>query len=653
MNTLDARRRLLGRNVYKKTVEGNPAIAQGSLARRDPGIEMQGWTEQAQYEGKNLFDVSSAKQVDSWETGNAYRNLTTVDLKPNTTYTLFVQENNMYKDFNPDYNERFALYLGEIKVDSASNYLFGNTNVDVVPDSYTFTTSDNPFYINLYIDVWNEENLHIVFDELLVGIMLVEGASIVPYEPYTGRQPSPSPDYKQDVKNAGKYDEETQKYEHGIELAGKNLLDEKSVAEVSNVSGITIEWLEDEKCFLLNGTCTRSEAFAITDINVKGNVGSYYTASVYRISGDVLIPEGGFCVAYFGVNDSPTSGGSPRENWISPHVENGNNNSTTKVLNNKYINTFWFYITEGVSLVNYKINVMLELRTKQTAYEPYRTPQTVTLTADRPLTKWDRLEKRNGQWGWVYKSGVKQLISDMYIIKNTEGTYQVSSFVKVDRNRLAESLSTHFIYKLSTTEYGNFWFDSAGTGLRFRMSQFQTVEEVKDWLQENEVYFAFPNAEETFVPLTAAEQEQMNALHTNRPTTVLTNDCDCNMTLTYKTKKSMGGGNPYGLEIGMIGGSSGGNVNGYPNRIRTGYITFYSPDGDRTIHAIGYTTFVILTAHAYDKDKKWISQFSFWEGRPPAGTNYVRYALRKIDESNVTSDELNNLIKTFDVERSD
>ena len=46
MNPLEARRRLLGRNVYKKTVEGNPAIAQGSLARRYPGITMQGWTEQ-------------------------------------------------------------------------------------------------------------------------------------------------------------------------------------------------------------------------------------------------------------------------------------------------------------------------------------------------------------------------------------------------------------------------------------------------------------------------------------------------------------------------------------------------------------------------------------------------------------------------------
>ena len=165
--------------------------------------------------------------------------------------------------------------------------------------------------------------------------------------------------------------------------------------------------------------------------------------------------------------------------------------------------------------------------------------QTVTLTADRPLTKWDRLEKRNGQWGWVYKSGVNQLKSDTYIYKNPEGTYQVANFVEADTNRFTEALSTHFIYKLSTEEYGNFWFDSVGIGLRFRMSQFQTAEEVKDWLQENEVYFAFPNAEETFVPLSAAEQEAMNALHTYRPTTVLSNDVDCEMELTYKTKKSL------------------------------------------------------------------------------------------------------------------
>lgn len=34
-------------------------------------------------------------------------------------------------------------------------------------------------------------------------------------------------------------------------------------------------------------------------------------------------------------------------------------------------------------------------------------------------------------------------------------------------------------------------------------------------------------------PLSETEQEQMNALHTFRPTTVLSNDADCEMELTY------------------------------------------------------------------------------------------------------------------------
>ena len=58
MNILEARRRTLGKGVYKKTVEGNPAIAQGSLARMYPGITMQGWTNQNQYEGNQLLDAS-------------------------------------------------------------------------------------------------------------------------------------------------------------------------------------------------------------------------------------------------------------------------------------------------------------------------------------------------------------------------------------------------------------------------------------------------------------------------------------------------------------------------------------------------------------------------------------------------------------------
>lgn len=111
--------------------------------------------------------------------------------------------------------------------------------------------------------------------------------------------------------------------------------------------------------------------------------------------------------------------------------------------------------------------------------------QTVTLTSDRPLTKWDRLEKRGGQWGWVYKSEEIESYTD----GGVPGEY------------------------FSTT------------------GQLSVGAQV--W---------YETTTETFVPLTTAEQEAMNALHTYRPTTVLSNQQGCQMALTYKTRKGVGGG---------------------------------------------------------------------------------------------------------------
>ena len=108
--------------------------------------------------------------------------------------------------------------------------------------------------------------------------------------------------------------------------------------------------------------------------------------------------------------------------------------------------------------------------------------QTVLITSDRSLTKWDKLEKRNGQWGWAYKSAEIESYTD----ESVPGEYY------------------------STT------------------GQLSVGAQV--W---------YETATETFVPLSPEEQEAMNTLHTFRPTTVLSNDCECNMSLTYKTKKSL------------------------------------------------------------------------------------------------------------------
>lgn len=177
--------------------------------------------------------------------------------------------------------------------------------------------------------------------------------------------------------------------------------------------------------------------------------------------------------------------------------------------------------------------------------------QTVTLTADRPLTKWDRLEKRNGQWGWVYKSnriemdGSETGFNENYLpililgIVPTGVSTDRGSSVK-PRYDIWSNYTDILVWSNSSCNECSINLDNSG----FSTIGVNSADTFKQWLAQkysegNSFYYEYETAEETFVPLTTAEQEAMNALHTYRPTTVLTNQQDCQMTLTYKTRKSM------------------------------------------------------------------------------------------------------------------
>ena len=394
MNILEARRRTLGKGVYKKTVEGNPAIAQGSLARRYPGITMQGWTEQAQYEGKNLFDPEQFydKNTYSEKSGNYY--LTTWQLKPNTVYRFTVYNNHVSPGDNG------AMFFG-------FNDAFNNHNPN--GSHAVFTSSDEKTTIEnsgesgvLFVKINSKSDPETQLELLKnANVIISEGAEKIPYEPYTGGVPSPNPDYPQEIVSAGKYNEDMQKWEYEITIANEQ-----------------------------------------TD---------------------------------------------PDKN------------------------------------------------------------QTVTLTSDRPLTKWDKLEKRNGQWGWVYKSA--EIVFDgseaWALTDATSDEYQGFALKSSDYNAMKSNLRLvcdKFAYSTSD-KINTCRQEKSEYGLRFVVSTEyvpnKTVAEFKNWLQSNPITVLYHLAEPVFTPLSEAEQEAMNALHTFRPTTVLSNDCECEMTLTYKTKKSM------------------------------------------------------------------------------------------------------------------
>lgn len=124
--------------------------------------------------GGNLLDYRKLINLDKWSpVDSVYRHFD-ISLKPNTTYKLSVSVNNMHKGYKKDYEGNFALYLGETPDSASNNTVFGNTNVGSVVTERTFTTSENPFYLNLFVLTWNSEYLHIVFDELLPNIKLEE-----------------------------------------------------------------------------------------------------------------------------------------------------------------------------------------------------------------------------------------------------------------------------------------------------------------------------------------------------------------------------------------------------------------------------------------------------------------------------------------------
>ena len=496
MNALELRRRTLGKGVYKKTVEGNPAIAQGSLARRYPGIGMQGWTEQDSYEGKNLFDASKAiAGVLNAETGqaDASSDYCVSDYVPVVPGAIYSRSDSgaVLNCFYSDQKEYISSNTGytSIAVPENAVYMrFSMRNADV--DTCMFN----------------------------------EGSTALPYEPYTGEQPSPNPDYPQEITSAGKYDEASRKYEYEVKLTGKNLWNAEEAADKSN-------WVKS----------TSQKGYSDFAIEVKP--GEKVTFSFPE-----KLPLGiGMYVAIVSVEDGIIV------KWLYHSTSESiiTQQATITAITDK----IWVRCNNGSieKFVQDNPYFQVEYGKERTDFQPYKN-QTVILTSDRPLTKWDRLEKRNGQWGWVYKSNMLSVPKAGYIAFDSLAkdrkyftAVNLVPDIKISSNLQAGSQYCNICNFGNPYEHeGNlFWIyrytENKNGDLRIGLSDtsIDTKELFEQYISDKDIYIWYETAEETFVPLSESEQEQMNALYTFRPATVLSNDCGCEMTLTYKTKKSL------------------------------------------------------------------------------------------------------------------
>lgn len=345
------------------------------------------------------------------------------------------------------------------------------------------------------------------------GVMINKGETAKSYEPYTGGKPSPSPEYLQEIMSAGRLNKNTGKYEIDVKITGKNLIPFPYPAISRNKgtkNGITWEVLTDGG-IKLTGTANPETFYLDLDNNLK--------------IGDTLIAPGN------------------TDGKIAVNKDVTYNGNITKA-----------YIAVGKDMtVNRVYYPQIEYGTVATKYEPYK-EQTLTLTSDRPITKWDRLVEQDGQIGWLYGSKKYIVTGDEGLIVGDEKYYTGDStnmfFVNSDFSEEAgfiDRLSYVPIIFANTTGAEGFCFNKRQLHMRFKntllgvensATKEEKIEAYKIYLKKE--YAAgtpyeilYKSSETEFVPLPQEQQNAIRALQTYYPTTVVSNSEGAEMQLSY------------------------------------------------------------------------------------------------------------------------
>lgn len=319
--------------------------------------------------------------------------------EPNTTYTIHGRKN-----INNDMTRKNRVGLtSELP---AFNVKITKTAETTLDKPLTITTEEDTKYL-VIMAITDGEIGQLNFDKVLENntskLMVEVGDKASPYEPYTGGKPSPSPDYLQEIKSVGKWNDEKQKYEVDVKV-------------------------------------TNAE-----------------------------------------------------QNWSKEQV--------------------------------------------------------LTLTSDRPLTKWDRLVEQGGEIGWLYAGVVIDRFdgqSNKISIANKQGNVQNFS-IRFENVANGNGNSDIFVDKYravqisyTKAEYGICcnWND----GVKYFSAPNEnvaTVDEFKAWLIENPLKIAYETTNPEFVPLPQSEQDAVRNLKTYYPTTVIMvdgGDVDAGIEVEYAVK---------------------------------------------------------------------------------------------------------------------
>lgn len=329
-----------------------------------------------------------------------------------------------------------------------------------------------------------------------------------------------SPEHPQDIVNSGKWNEETQKYEVDVKVVGKNLFDiEKAEASGGNL-------------------CTAKRENNIVKITAIETVTSKRAYAI--VSG------GGICLkagkTYF-LNGRKV--GTSNMTPMFAFFKEKNIGELLKI-GNFYTPNEDIYIDIGIYLVGNAIGTgdtleitdIIVCEGKDAAqYQPYK-EQTLTLTSDRPITKWDKLVEQGGEIGWLYGSAINEYRGDTIVAIYENGFYFLLNNKKL---KSGEGYCEELKQYVSREEKPCINFNAAQNTYAYTLNTQaiygSTVSAIKEYLKTHPLHLAYKTETTEFVPLPQSEQNAIRALKTYYPTTVITVDggeVDPDIKVTYR-----------------------------------------------------------------------------------------------------------------------
>ena len=365
-------------------------------------LSVDGVCEQETTTGKNLFDKDNQTKIQVSADGT-FRYGLIVDA-PNKKVSISGKNWKSYIVYKPLTNGTYGQWVNINK----------NSTINVIDKLIIYSNS-------------NTSKLDTDIDDLQIEI-----GNITSYEPYTGGQPSPSPDYPQEIK--------TIENSLSVTSCNKNLFkmnDNYSKGYTTTKNGITIK-VEDDLSISLKGTAT-----AKTEFFLSGSWG---------IKNNRYIPKGIFTISQNGFVDGITSNLVFFKNGVNVQNYGLTYTKTSSLFNSLLIDfdgmSYSISIADGKT-IDIRVYTQIESDTKATSYMQHIQSQ---ITANLPEGEFI------GKINDTYKDTLKVEYNE------EDGQYHFNLYKRVYKNNSYNGESYNYYISTTARKDGNIECGELQTG---------------------------------------------------------------------------------------------------------------------------------------------------------------------------------------------